>query len=181
MAEGVLCRSGSAVRVREALGQLTAPGITQTRIADLRPMSVSSSSSQAARPVAVTLLPVMAAVLTGFLVIGAALPVLPLHVSGDLGFSSVVVGLVAGAQFGAALISRIWSGSYTDAKGGKRAVVIGFVTAAVAGLLYLLSLAFVTMPILSVTILIIGRAVLKGWSGSAAGARSQAPYKSTTT
>ncbi len=108
------------------------------------------------------LLPIMAAVLAGFIVIGAALPVLPLHVSHNLGFGSVVVGVVAGAQFVASLISRIWSGSYSDANGGKRAVLVGLVTAAVAGLLYLLSVAVEGSPVLSVSILIVGRAVLGG-------------------
>lgn len=41
-------------------------------------MVASSASSGSARSVAVSLLPIMAAVLTGFLVIGIALPVLPL-------------------------------------------------------------------------------------------------------
>lgn len=122
----------------------------------------SSTTTRATRSVAVVLLPIMAAVLVAFLVIGAALPVLPLHVSHNLGFGSVVVGTVAGAQFAASLISRVWSGSYSDRMGGKRAVLVGLVTAAVAGLLYLLSVAVESAPILSVTILIIGRAVLGG-------------------
>ncbi len=109
-----------------------------------------------------TLLPIMAAVLAGFVVIGAALPVLPLHVSHNLGFGSVVVGVVAGAQFAASLISRVWSGSFSDANGGKRAVLIGLATAAVAGLLYLLSVAAESSPALSVSILVVGRAVLGG-------------------
>ena len=119
-------------------------------------------SSRPAPAVAATLLPVMAAVLAGFLVIGAALPVLPLHVSRDLGFGALVVGLVAGAQFAASLLTRIWSGAYSDANGGKRSVVLGLIAAAAAGLLYLLSLAFVKSPTLSVAILLTGRAVLGG-------------------
>lgn len=121
-----------------------------------------SSSTTPSHSVAVTLLPIMAAVLAGFVVIGAALPVLPLHVSHHLGFGSVVVGVVAGVQFVASLISRVWSGSYSDANGGKQAVVVGLVTAAVAGLLYLLSVAVESSPVLSVSILIVGRAVLGG-------------------
>ena len=122
----------------------------------------SRPTTAGAHSVAVTLLPILAAVLAGFVVIGAALPVLPLHVSHNLGFSSVVVGAVAGAQFVASLISRIWSGSYSDANGGKRAVLVGLVTAAVAGLLYLLSVAVESSPVLSVSILVVGRAVLGG-------------------
>jgi MFS family permease len=104
----------------------------------------------------------MAVVLIAFLVIGLALPVLPLHVHQGLGLSTFVVGLVAGSQFAASLLSRIWSGHYADSRGPKRAVVVGLLTAAAAGLLYLLSLRFVGAPGLSVTILLLGRAVLGG-------------------
>src|SRR5438045_2029775 len=47
------------------------------------------------------LLPIMAVVSVAFLVIGFALPVLPLHVHKGLGLSTFVVGLVTGSQFAA--------------------------------------------------------------------------------
>ncbi|MEC5408244.1 MFS transporter [Paraburkholderia sp. MPAMCS5] len=120
------------------------------------------TTEHAEQSVVATLAPVMVAVLCGFVIIGVALPVLPLHVSNDLGFGPLVVGLVAGAQFGASLFSRVWAGSYSDRAGAKRAVLAGLIAAAAAGMLYLLSLAFVTLPTLSVAILLIGRAVLGG-------------------
>jgi MFS family permease len=73
-----------------------------------------------------------------------------------------VVGLVAGAQFGASLLSRFWAGHYADSRGAKRSTVTGLLLAAVAGLLYLLSLWFVSQAGTSVTILLLGRAVLGG-------------------
>jgi MFS family permease len=73
-----------------------------------------------------------------------------------------VVGLVAGAQFGASLLSRFWAGHYADSRGAKRATVTGLLVATLAGLLYLLSLLFVNQPVTSVMILILGRAVLGG-------------------
>ncbi|MEF9605870.1 MFS transporter, partial [Paracoccus sp. PXZ] len=121
-----------------------------------------SKRSDPSRSVFVTLLPIMAAVLAGFVIIGLALPVLPLHVHDDLGFGTFVVGLVAGAQFAASLISRVWAGSFSDKYGAKRGVVTGLFAAAVSGLLYLLSLAFVSLPVVSVAILLIGRALLGG-------------------
>jgi len=111
------------------------------------------------RPVT-ALLPIMAVVLIAFLIIGLALPVLPLHVHQGLGFGTFVVGLVTGSQFAASLISRVWSGHYADTRGAKRAVVVGMLTAAASGLLYLLSLRFVGAPGVSVTILLLGRALL---------------------
>ena len=106
------------------------------------------------------LLPIMGVVLVAFLVIGIALPVLPLHVHQGLGLSTFVVGLVTGSQFAASLISRVWSGHYADSKGAKRAVVVGLLTAVAGGLLYLLSLAFLATPPLSAAILLGGRALL---------------------
>lgn len=102
----------------------------------------------------------MGVVLVAFLVIGLALPVLPLHVHQDLGLSAFVVGLVTGSQFLASLISRVWSGHYADRKGAKRTVVVGLLTAVAGGLLYLLSLRFAGTPWLSATILLCGRALL---------------------
>ncbi len=102
----------------------------------------------------------MAAVFAAFVVIGLAMPVLPLYVHQGLGLGTVVVGLVAGAQFAASLISRFWSGHYADTRGAKRAVVAGLLIAAGAGLLYLLSLRFVGAPVISVAILLLGRALL---------------------
>jgi len=117
------------------------------------------------RSIASALLPIMAVVFVGFLITGMAMPVLPLHVHQRLGLGTFVVGLVAGAQFAASLVSRFWSGRYADARGGKQAMMVGILMAAAAGALYLASLRFADAPSLSVTILIVGRAML-GWAES---------------
>jgi MFS family permease len=106
------------------------------------------------------LLPIMAAVFIAFIVIGLALPVLPLHVHQGLGFGTFLVGLVAGSQFVAAIGSRVLAGRHADARGAKAAVVLGLLIAAAAGLLYLASLRFAGMPAMAVTILLLGRALL---------------------
>lgn len=112
--------------------------------------------------VTATVLPIMGVVFVAFLVVGVAMPVLPLHVHGGLGFGTFVVGLVAGSQFTASLISRPWAGHFSDTRGARRGVVAGLLAAAAAGLLYLLSLGFSGSPPISVTILISGRALLGG-------------------
>jgi MFS family permease len=106
------------------------------------------------------LLPLNAAVLIAFLVSGLALPVLPLHIHDELGFGPVVVGVVAGCQFAASLVARIWSGHAADARGAKWAVIAGLVGATAAGLLYLLSLVYTAAPGVSVAVLLSGRALL---------------------
>src|SRR3954471_7085549 len=95
-----------------------------------------------APPAMAKLLPIISAVFVAYLVIGIAMPVLPLHVHQSLGLGAFVVGLVAGSQFSASLISRLWAGHQSDTRGAKRAVVTGLFAAAVAGLLYVCSLAF---------------------------------------
>ncbi|MDE5444797.1 MFS transporter [Bradyrhizobium sp. CSA207] len=111
---------------------------------------------------AATLLPIMGVVFVAFLVIGIAMPVLPLHVHGGLGQGTFVVGLVAGSQFAASLVSRPWAGNFSDSKGAKRGVIVGLLAAAASGLLYLASLYFTAVPLASVAILLMGRGLLGG-------------------
>jgi MFS family permease len=92
------------------------------------------------------LLPIISVVLIAFLVIGLAMPVLPLHVHQGLRLGTFMVGLVAGSQFAASLISRISAGDYADKKGAKRAVVLGLVATTLSGLFYLLSLGCLAAP-----------------------------------
>lgn len=106
----------------------------------------------------VGLLPIMAVVAVAFLIIGFALPVLPLHVHLGLGLSTFVVGVVTGSQFLASLITRVWAGQFADRRGAKRAVIMGLLAAIVSGGLCLASLSFTGMP--AVSVLLAGRALL---------------------
>src|SRR5438046_8819225 len=132
--------------------------IDRVRIGTLLDMEMAMPlTAQASVP---ALLPIMGSVFISFLIIGVAMPVLPLHVHQGVGLSTFVVGLVAGSQFAASLFSRLWAGRHSDNRGAKHAVVAGLLLAAMAGLLYLLSLRFVSAPAISVTILLLGRALL---------------------
>ena len=76
-------------------------------------ISVTSSRPPGATPaVLAALLPIIAVVFIAFLVIGLALPVLPLHVRQGLGLGTFVVGLVAGAQLAASLLSQLMADSW---------------------------------------------------------------------
>ena len=114
---------------------------TQKMTFDAAPSVLAGGTS-----VARTLLPLLVVVLVAFVVIGVAMPVLPLHVHDGLGFGPVIVGLVAGSQFVAALMARIWAGRTADLHGAKHAVIAGLVGATAAGLLYLVSLGFTDAP-----------------------------------
>src|SRR5437762_7465401 len=103
-------------------------------------MALMTSPEQVTTPsVTAALLPIMGVVFVAFLVIGIAMPVLPLHVHDGLGQGTFVVGLVAGSQFAASLVSRPWAGNFSDSKGAKRGVAVGLLAAAASGVLYLAS------------------------------------------
>jgi MFS family permease len=101
-------------------------------------------------------------VLVGFFVVGLAMPVLPLYVHRTLGLSTLMVGLVAGAQFTTAFFSRPIAGRYADTRGAKRAVLLGLAGSTIAGVLYLAAVCAESRPTVSALILLAGRAVLGG-------------------
>jgi MFS family permease len=123
--------------------------------------TIRATNATNAKSDALRALPIVAAVFVVYFVIGIAMPVLPLHVARGLGFGSLMVGVVAGAQFAAALVSRLWSGRAADRRGGKWTVVAGMIAAAVSGLFYLASVV-VDAPSSSVALLVAGRALLGG-------------------
>lgn len=104
----------------------------------------------------------------------------PLHHGGDLGLVGDIAShadrrptgslyLVDGLPQGIVAEIRQGDGRSGAREGprrgeahGKRGVVVGLVTATMAGLLYLLSSALESTPVLSVAVLLIGRAVLGG-------------------
>lgn len=103
------------------------------------------------------LLPLMLVVFAGFLVVGMALPVVPLHVSHALGQGTVTVGAVMGSQYAASIIGRLVAGSMADARGPRRATLTGWFALCGVGLMYLASLAVIDRPALSLALLVVGR------------------------
>ena len=79
------------------------------------------------RPLAVTLQVVSIVLFTfiGYLNIGIPLAVLPSYVHNDLGFSTVIAGLVISVQYLATLLSRPTASRIIDNQGSKRAVMYG--------------------------------------------------------
>lgn len=121
----------------------------------------SSSKGTLATPL-VAIAPIAGVVFIAFFVIGLAMPVLPLHVHDNLGMGAFVVGLVAGRQFAASLVSRLWAGRITDTNGPKRAVLLGLSAAVAGGGFYRLSLLLIRAPEASVTALLAGRTLVGG-------------------
>lgn len=107
-----------------------------------------------------SLLPLMGVVFFAYLIIGAAMPVVPLYISRELGFGTFVVGLAVSCEFIMALFSRIWAGHYADVRGAKLTVEIGLMTGVVSGLFYFASLSADAVPVAAVALLVLARAIL---------------------
>ena len=130
--------------------------------ADERRSSRRETGTEPAPSVVRSIAPIMAVVLVAYLIIGLAMPVLPLYVHQELGLSTFMVGVAAGIEFAAALASRFWAGHYADTKGAKRAMIAGLAMGVVAGLFYLVSLRYASTPSVGIAVLLVGRVFLGG-------------------
>ncbi|WP_229413466.1 arabinose transporter [Massilia violaceinigra] len=99
-----------------------------------------NAAAAAPRSLFVELFPITLTVFVAFLTLGLALPVLPLHVQSALSMSPLVIGIVVGSQFVAALLTRAWAGNTVDRRGAKRAVLLGLGLGACSGAACLASL-----------------------------------------
>jgi MFS family permease len=102
---------------------------------------------------------IIAALFCGYLAVGLPLPVIPLFVHDDLGFSNLSVGLVIGAQFLATVLTRGYAGRLTDRYGGRRSALQGAMVCALGGLLYLVAAVTKFSPAISLAIIVVGRLV----------------------
>ncbi|QJQ10504.1 MFS transporter [Pseudomonas putida] len=95
-----------------------------------------------------------------FLCIGLPIAVLPSYVHDQLGFGAVIAGVTIGLQYLATLLSRPFAGRVADTLGGKQAIRFGLMGIAGCGVLTLLSAWTLTLPLLSLALLLVGRLLL---------------------
>lgn len=119
----------------------------------------ATTTVRTARTLARDLAPICAMVFAEFLAMGLPLPVLPVHVHGALGFGSLAVGLVIGAQSWMTLLTRHGAGTRTDRNGPSGVATRGLLVSTMAGVLYALSYAVAT-PGLALAVLLLGRVLL---------------------
>ena len=123
---------------------------------------LSPNQSVSPPPMGLTkhLLVIFSIIFGEFLVMGISLGILPSYVHQTLGYSNLLVGLVIGTQYAATLGTRHLAGKMADTRGGRRAVVMGVLLSAGAGVFCLLSLLVAASPALSLGCLLVGRALL---------------------
>ncbi len=117
-------------------------------------MSVTTAGPPAAaRSVVVVLLPVMAVVLVAFLVVGLALPVLPLFYVHDLAASDAWIGILGAAYSGGSVVGYVSLRQVARRRGGGSILLPALVAAAAATA----ALSFATwLPVVAVLALAAG-------------------------
>lgn len=89
--------------------------------------------------------------------LGLSLAILPLYVNKVLEYSAFYVGLVVAAESLSTLLSRSFSGRYSDNHGPRKGMIVGLVLTVFAGLLCYLSFAFLNPGKVVFAIIILSR------------------------
>jgi len=92
-----------------------------------------------------------------YLTIGVPLAVLPIYAHLQLGFGTILAGLVISTQYVATIFSRPRAGRMTDVFGPKRTVIYGLLISALSGVITLASAYLAHWPHLCFAFLLLGR------------------------
>jgi MFS family permease len=120
-------------------------------------MTTAIAETSPMRALSAQILPFVFFTFVCYLAIGVQLAILPSYVHLNLGFSTVLAGLIISIEYVATVISRPRAGWMVDRLGAKRTVTYGLAIGGFSGVLMLLSAICVHIPWLALTLLVVGR------------------------
>jgi MFS family permease len=95
-----------------------------------------------------------------YLAIGVQLAILPSYVHLNLGFNTILAGLIISLEYVATVITRPQAGRMVDRLGAKRTVLNGLIIGGVSGVCTLLAAFVPHLPWLGLSLLVVGRLLL---------------------
>jgi MFS family permease len=106
------------------------------------------------------LLVLTAVLFISYLCVAMPLPVVPVFVTGQLGFSNAWAGLGVGIAFFATIVTRGYAGGLSDRRGAKVALARGLVLYVVGALISLAAGLLSGVPLIAFLVLLAGRLLL---------------------
>ena len=106
------------------------------------------------------ILPTVSLTFVCYLTIGIPLAILPMHVHLQLGYGTVLAGLVISTQYVATVLSRPRVGRMVDVLGPKRIAVLGLFACAASGALTFAAAFFNSFAFACLVLLLLGRLLL---------------------
>ncbi|EHQ30273.1 MFS transporter [Mucilaginibacter paludis] len=132
-------------------------------------MQADTISSIPVSKVRLTIAGFVAFTFIGYFNIGLPLAVLPIFIHHQLGYSTMVAGIVISLQYLTTFLSRSYAGNIVDKKGPKPAVLLGMLGFMLSGILLFMAYGLKSNPALSLGLLIITR-LMTGFSEGLVGA-----------
>ena len=106
------------------------------------------------------ILPTVSFTFVCYLTVGIPLAILPMHVHLQLGYGTVLAGLVISTQYVATVVSRPRVGRMVDVFGPKRLVLLGLFACAASGALTFAAAFFNSFALVCLLLLLTGRLLL---------------------
>src|SRR5271169_6680554 len=123
-------------------------------------MATTSVAQYSQRELTARILPYVFFTFACYLTIGVQLAILPSYVHLNLGFSTVLAGLIISMEYVATVVTRPQAGRMVDRLGAKRTVLYGLATCGASGILTLLAAFCLHIPWLGLSLLVAGRLLL---------------------
>jgi MFS family permease len=123
-------------------------------------MTTISAELPSQRELTVRILPFVLFTFACYLAIGVQLAILPSYVHLNLGYSTVLAGLIISIEYVATVLTRPQAGRMIDRLGAKRTVLYGLVIGGASGAFTLLAALCLHIPWLALSLLVVGRLLL---------------------
>jgi len=123
-------------------------------------LTTTTALQPSQRELTARILPFVLFTFACYLAIGVQLAILPSYVHLNLGYSTVLAGLIISIEYVATVLTRPQAGRMVDRLGAKQTVLYGLVVGGASGVFTLLAAFCLHIPWLAMSLLVVGRLLL---------------------